>query len=506
MIARDAPALHDAAALRYQRIAAFTLLGVTLLRLLWLARNPIDLYPDEAQYWLWSRRLAFGYYSKPPLIAWLIALTTGAFGDDEFAVRLASPLLHFLTGLVIHAIGKRLYGARVGCWSAVVYITLPAVWLSAAIISTDVPLLLCWALALYGFIRARESGADTASARRWWILVGIAAGVGLLAKYAMAYWLLSALLLVLVVAEERRHLAGLAGASGLALLIYLPNFWWNAASGWASYKHTEANANLGGSLFHPGAFLEFFLSQFGVFGPLLFGTLVVIVAVCPRTLADSRARLLAAFALPTLAMMLIVSFLSRAHPNWSAPTYVSATVLVVAFLVERGRVALLTASVAFHVAVAVAAIGAKDAAAALHLRLPAKYDLLHRVRGWHRLGDSVGEMLLRRPGVTLLGDSREVLDALIYYVQPHPFDAVIWNPGHGARNQFELDTDMGRMIGRDFLFVTESEISPAMAERFAAVSALAHIVVVLGPGTSPDKPPLERRYFVYDLGGFKGYR
>ena len=68
--------------LRYQRIAAYTLLGVTVLRLLWLAGNPIDLYPDEAQYWLWSRVPAFGYYSKPPLVAWLIALTTAVFGTS----------------------------------------------------------------------------------------------------------------------------------------------------------------------------------------------------------------------------------------------------------------------------------------------------------------------------------------------------------------------------------------------------------------------------------------
>src|SRR6185437_2958372 len=140
-----APASASEEEQRYRRIAAFVLLGVTLLRLLWLAGDPIDLYPDEAQYWLWSLHPAFGYFSKPPLVPWIIAATTRLLGEDEFAIRLASPLLHFLTGLVVFAIGRRLYDARVGCWSAVAYVTLPAVSLSAAIISTDVPLLLCWA-------------------------------------------------------------------------------------------------------------------------------------------------------------------------------------------------------------------------------------------------------------------------------------------------------------------------------------------------------------------------
>ncbi|MBO0738304.1 MAG: glycosyltransferase family 39 protein, partial [Alphaproteobacteria bacterium] len=68
--------------------------ALTVLRLLWLALQPADLFPDEAQYWFWSQQLALGYYSKPPLVAWLIALTTHLFGDGEFAVRFAAPLLH----------------------------------------------------------------------------------------------------------------------------------------------------------------------------------------------------------------------------------------------------------------------------------------------------------------------------------------------------------------------------------------------------------------------------
>src|SRR4051794_6724481 len=64
---------------RYQRIAVYTLLAVTVLRLVWLAGDPINLYPDEAQYWLWSRHLAFGYFSKPPLLPWIIAATTALF-------------------------------------------------------------------------------------------------------------------------------------------------------------------------------------------------------------------------------------------------------------------------------------------------------------------------------------------------------------------------------------------------------------------------------------------
>src|SRR5215472_7391862 len=68
--------------------------ALTAGRLAWLAVQPADLSPDEAQYWVWAQHLALGYYSKPPLVAWLIALSTGLAGDNEFAVRLSAPLLH----------------------------------------------------------------------------------------------------------------------------------------------------------------------------------------------------------------------------------------------------------------------------------------------------------------------------------------------------------------------------------------------------------------------------
>src|SRR5229473_6377529 len=318
---------------RLRSCGAAMLVGVvaiTGLRLLWLALQPADLFPDEAQYWVWSQQLALGYYSKPPLVAWLIAATTGLFGDGEFAVRLSAPLLHGGAAIFIYGIGAQLYGRRVGFWSALAYASLPGVSVSDFIISTDAALLLFWAAALYAFVRARENGGWG-----WWAAVGLAAGLGLLAKYAMFYWIFSALGFVLLFSAERRHLRPLLAALGLALLIYSPNFWWNWSNGFVSYLHTRDNAALNGSLFHPEALLEFFGAQFGVFGPLLFAGLIL-VTVTPRSFAEPRARLLAAFALPTLAMMVVVSFLSRAHANWAAPTYVSATVLVVAWALRRG--------------------------------------------------------------------------------------------------------------------------------------------------------------------------
>ena len=94
-------------------------LVLTLARLMAMRLSPLQLYPDEAQYWLWSRHLEFGYFTKPPLIAWMIRATTLG-GDAEPLVRLSSPLLHAAAGLFLFGAARRLYDARAAsarCWS-----------------------------------------------------------------------------------------------------------------------------------------------------------------------------------------------------------------------------------------------------------------------------------------------------------------------------------------------------------------------------------------------------
>ena len=74
---------------------------ITLIRIYSLFISPIELSVDEAQYWHWSQNLDYGYFTKPPLIAWAIALSTNIFGNEEWAVRLFSPIIHFFISIIL---------------------------------------------------------------------------------------------------------------------------------------------------------------------------------------------------------------------------------------------------------------------------------------------------------------------------------------------------------------------------------------------------------------------
>lgn len=59
-----------------RRFSWWHLLAVIfLLRLLYLPLfcSVTDLAGDESYYWEWGRRPDWGYYSKPPMIGWLMA-------------------------------------------------------------------------------------------------------------------------------------------------------------------------------------------------------------------------------------------------------------------------------------------------------------------------------------------------------------------------------------------------------------------------------------------------
>ena len=108
--------------------------------------------------------LDFGYYSKPPLIAWVIAASTAVFGDGEWAIRFFSPVLHGVAAFFLFLLGKRAFDARIGAWSAAIYLLMPGVWLSSTIMSTDAVLLPAWSAALYFLWRFRD-GPSTGQRR-----------------------------------------------------------------------------------------------------------------------------------------------------------------------------------------------------------------------------------------------------------------------------------------------------------------------------------------------------
>lgn len=101
--------------------------GLTLYRVLVIEVNGLELDLEEAYYLYWSGDPAFGYFSKPPMIAWLLGIATELLGRSELAVKSVSLVLHTATALLVFSIGNRLYNARTGLYAGIVFHTLPVI-------------------------------------------------------------------------------------------------------------------------------------------------------------------------------------------------------------------------------------------------------------------------------------------------------------------------------------------------------------------------------------------
>ncbi len=139
------------------RTGLFIILAVTLWRIITLHFDTTDFFVDEAQYWFWSQNLDFGYYSKPPMIAWFIrAMTELSGSDDIFWVRLCGPLVHMATAFLLMKLAGRVAGPKVEGWTGAIYITMPAVALSSVFFSTDVVLLFFMTIGLWAYFGLTE--------------------------------------------------------------------------------------------------------------------------------------------------------------------------------------------------------------------------------------------------------------------------------------------------------------------------------------------------------------
>lgn len=305
--------------------AALIVLGVTAARLGLLWFHQIELFVDEAQYWFWGQSLDFGYYSKPPLIAWVLRASTEIGSDAAFWVRAPGALCHGAVALILGAVAAHMHGARAAVWTAALWITLPMVTVGSLLAATDTVMMPWLALALLAWLKTAATGS-----LRWAALAGAALGVAFLGKYAAIYYVICAPIAALVTPQARVPWRA-AGVAFVAFLVAIsPNVLWNLANGLSTVEHTLDNADWvrdpgGRAQLNYAGLGEFFGLQFVVFGPVTFAGLI-------WAALRGRWPVFLAFSIPVLAIVCGQALLSEAYPNWAVAAYVAGLLAVVPWL------------------------------------------------------------------------------------------------------------------------------------------------------------------------------
>jgi len=213
------------------RVLALFILGyLFLLRLFFLGAQ--ELLPEEAYYWNFAQHLDIGYLDHPPMVAWIIWLSTSLLGHKELVVRLGAISSWIVTAFFCFRMTRNLFDKSTALRALLLIGVLPFFFGVGFVMTPDAPLVACWAGTLYFLERALIGERRSA----WWG-AGVCAGLGMLSKYTIG--LLGPAALIFMLLDRRSRYWFLKRepymAVILALLLFSPVIWWNAENQWASF-------------------------------------------------------------------------------------------------------------------------------------------------------------------------------------------------------------------------------------------------------------------------------
>ena len=383
----------------WRLIALITVGYIIILRLVF--SGIVDLIPEEAYYWNYAQHADIGYLDHPPMVAWLIWLSTSIFGRNEFAVRLPALLSWVIAAFFIFRLTVNLYDRSSAYRSTLLMATLPIYFAIGCLMTPDAPVYAAWAAALYFFERAL-----LARKRAAWLGVGLSLGLGMISKYTIALLVPSALLFILADRDSRRWLLRPEPyvAAVLGLAIFSPVLIWNAQHDWASFVFQGPRRWSGGIHFSTHLVLG---------GALVLLTPVGLVnainAIWPGqryspektddgTLESRRKLFLLLFTLVPLVVFIIHSLRSAPKLNWTGPVWLVLIPLIAWKMVPHGatregwwfrfgrglwKPTVITLPAIYTAAIAYLLLGTPGTKVDSEMALPV---------AWHEMGDRVEQI------------------------------------------------------------------------------------------------------------------
>lgn len=308
------------------------LIGIVLLNIIF--DNRFQLHYDEAYYWVWSQNLSWSYFDHPPMIAYMIWLTT-FLGSSELCVRLSAIITTTITIIFIYRLAGKMFGQKVATAAALLAMASPLIEGVFFVVTIDSPLLMFWTLTLYAFYNGVFEKRI-----KFIYLAGVFAGCGLLSKYTAILIFPGLFLFLLTVKEYRYFLTKphLYLAALIALAVFSPVLWWNYQHDWVSFMYQFKHGLSEELKFNGQSFGDYWGGNALVAGPILF---IAMLYYSFRYLKINLTIPKLSFLFWSYAFGLVFfaycSLFKHTEGNWTAPIYVSSTILLARWLVKMNN-------------------------------------------------------------------------------------------------------------------------------------------------------------------------
>ncbi len=394
--------------------------------LVWFSLGMVlDLHPDEADHWVWSQYLSWGYYEHPPMVAWAIRFFTAFLGNNQWALELGSQIITLLSFLAIFLLARKAFDTRTAFLSVLCLEATPLFTVGSMIFVIDTVLILFYLWAALGFWK----GYDQKS-KIYFYWAGLSLGLALQSKVTAILFPFP-VFLFLVLSSERREILKdphLYAALLLGLLVFSPFIYWNMTHGWISIQGQLEKGLTGGRDWNQT--LGFWFGQPLIIGPVLFFFFLKgLWDAIKKFNREARSSYLVLLTVVPLCVFGLAAFKGKyTDPSWTDIGWPFGAVLAGKYFSDRlskerarkafwvGGLVLATSwlpvgLIAFH---------------ALHpfLPVPVKNDRSLEMWGWRQLGPAMGREYERLfPGQTkvfVITDEYQLAGAVSFYTPQHP--------------------------------------------------------------------------------------
>lgn len=424
----------------------------------------ICLTPDEAQYWTWSQQLDWGYYSKPPAIAWQIWLGTSLFGNTEFGVRFLSAVFGIGLGWSVYRLAKICQlRTEIAFWSGLWMTLIPAGWLGSLFAITDGGLVLFWTIACQEVAEALQKRRPIPFLR-----LGGALGIAGLFKWvAFLFWPLL-LGFLWIRWKETSFLWGrrLFWSACVACLALVPSLLWNVKHEWATFRHVHATLQ-GGHGGNLGNFGEFFGAQLLLLTPLLFGFFGMALYRFWARWQEESLESTFLFWMGSIGLMaaMLLAMRQKMQGNWAIFAYPPLVVVAVREMFFR-----LHRPLTWNMRGAIITCGVVMGAFMLPvlLSLPEKLQPFKQALSWQEMGTILENQGYRPHDHFLVADTYQTSSLLSFYV-PGKKRAYFLNLQNIRNNQFSYWPSLQEeRLGKSgyFVRVGHAQKDPDLAQMY----------------------------------------
>ncbi|MGE5425180.1 MAG: glycosyltransferase family 39 protein, partial [Syntrophothermus sp.] len=198
--------------------------------------NTMEYHRDELLYFSQSLHLSFGYFSVPPLSAWLAFVSARFLGYNLFAAKFLPALAGGFTVFLCGSMARELGGGSRAQVMAAISMSCSLLFLRAFYLFEPVPFdIFFWTLMFYFLLKFLNTHQN-----KFLIYLGITLGFSLLNKYNPLF-LLIAFLIVIPFTPERLIFRNrkFYTAALVAFLIFLPNLIWQLNHGLPVIHHMK---------------------------------------------------------------------------------------------------------------------------------------------------------------------------------------------------------------------------------------------------------------------------